>query len=590
VLAYEKVTLYGVPIVAARKVNYGLIDPVLSRELFLRHALVEGDWETRHAFFAENRALLDEVEDLEHRVRRRDILVDDEALYDFYDRRVPADVVSGRHFDAWWKRARHTDPDLLSFTKAMLVNEGRGAVDAADYPDAWPYGGAELPLSYQFEPGAAADGVTVTVPLAVLSGLAPEPFTWQVPGLRRDLVTALIRSLPKATRRNFVPAPDYAAAIVDQLPDARPPSPDDGPLLPALERELRRYTGVLVPRHEWDLSRVPDHLKVTFRVVDADGAALAEGKDLEALREQLRPKVREALAEPGDGLARTGMRGWELDALPRTVRRRRGGFEVVGYPALVDEGETVGVRMLETEPEQRLRMWQGTRRLLTLAVPPPLKMVQARLSNQDRLALSRNPHGGVPALLADCVTAALDALIGEHGGPAWDAAGFAALRDAVRADLPERLFAVLGDVRRVLAEAYTVDKRLSGTKNPLVLPALADVRAQLAGLVYPGFVATTGAGRLPDLVRYLRAVQTRLDKLPGNPHRDREQMAKVHEVQREYRDLFDRLRGGGPRTAELARIRWMIEELRISYFAQGQGTPYPVSEVRIYRAMDELES
>jgi len=195
----------------------------------------------------------------------------------------------------------------------------------------------------------------------------------------------------------------------------------------------------------------------------------------------------------------------------------------------------------------------------------------------------------VPALLADCVTATLDALIGEHGGPAWDAAGFAALRDAVRAGLPERLFAVLGDVRRVLAAAHAVDQRLSGTRNPLVVPALTDVRAQVAGLVYSGFVATTGAGRLPDLVRYLRAVETRLDKLPANPHRDRELMAKVHEVQREYRDLFDQLRGGGPRAAELARIRWMIEELRVSYFAQGHGTPYPVSDVRIYRAMDELE-
>jgi ATP-dependent helicase HrpA len=588
VLASEKVTLYGLPIVAARKVNYGRIDPELSRELFIRHALVEGDWVTQHGFFAENRALLDEVEELEHRVRRRDILVDDETLFEFYDRRIPADVVSGRHFDAWWKRARRAEPDLLSFSKAMLVNEGRGAVDAAGYPDAWPYAGAELPLSYQFEPGAAADGVTVTVPLGVLPQVVPAPFTWQVPGLRRDLVTALIKSLPKAIRRNFVPAPDYAAAIVAELSPGWPPDPDGGGLLPALEHGLRRYTGVQVPRHEWDPARVPEHLKMTFRVVDESGATVAEGKDLDGMKERLRPRVREALAEPGDGLQRTGMVTWDLGALPRTVQRRRGGFAVTGYPSLVDEGDTVAVRVLETEPEQRVRMWQGTRRLLALAVPPPLKMVQARLSYEERLALSRNPHGGVPALLADCVTATLDALIGEHGGPAWDAEGFAALRDAVRSGIAERLYAVVGDVRRVLAAAYAVEKRLSGTRNPLVLPALADVRAQLAGLLYPGFVATTGAARLPDLVRYLQAAQTRLDRLPANPHRDRELMATVHEVQREYRELFDRLRGGGPQAGELARVRWMIEELRISYFAQSQGTRYPVSDVRIYRAIDEL--
>jgi ATP-dependent helicase HrpA len=588
VLAYEKVTLYGLPIVTARKVNYGRIDPVLSRELFIRHALVEGDWVTSHAFFAENRALLHEVEELEHRARRRDILVDDEALVEFYDARIPADVVSGRHFDAWWKRVRRAEPDLLSFEKAMLINEGRGGVSPADYPDTWRYGdtGLTLPLSYQFEPGAAADGVTVGVPVALLPRIEPAPFTWQVPGLRRDLVTALIKSLPKATRRNFVPAPDYAAAIEAELTPQL--GPDGEPLLPALERELRRYTGVLVPRHEWDLTRVPDHLKMTFRVVDEDGATVAEGKDLAALKERLRPRVREALTGGDDDLQREGLRGWEIGALPRTVERRRGGFAVTGYPALVDEGDSVAVRVLETEQEQRVRMWQGTRRLLALTVPPPLKMIQARLPNEGRLALSRNPHGSVPALLEDCVKAALDALITDNGGPAWDAEGFARLRDAVRAELPERLFAVVGEVQRILGAAYAVQRRLSSTANPLVLPALADVRAQVAGLVYPGFVATTGAARLPDVVRYLKAIETRLDKLPGNPHRDRESMAKVHEVQREYKDLFDRLRGGGPHAGELARIRWMIEELRISYFAQGHGTPYPVSDVRIYRAIDDL--
>ncbi|HYN96106.1 MAG TPA: ATP-dependent RNA helicase HrpA, partial [Pilimelia sp.] len=584
VMAYEKVTLYGLPIVARRKVNYGRIDPELSRELFLRHALVEGDWQTPHAFFAENRALLAEVEELEHRARRRDIVVDDETLFAFYDERVPADVVSGRHFDSWWRKARRAEPDLLSYSTAMLVNAERAAISPADYPDTWRDGELELPLSYQFEPGTAADGVTVHVPVALLPRLDPAAFAWQVPGLRRDLVTALIKSLPKATRRAFVPAPDFAAAALAEI------GPDDGPLLPVLEDQLRRFTGVLVPRHEWDYARVPEHLKMTFRVEDSDGEPVAEGKDLAALIEKLRPAVREVLAAGDDGVERAGLRTWDLGELPRTVHRRRGGFAVTGYPALVDEGDTVAVRVLESAAQQQARMWQGTRKLLVLNVPPPLRMIQARLSNEAKLALSRNPHRGVPALLADCVDATLDALIAEHGGPAWDAAGFAALRDAVRAELPERLYAVVGDVRRVLAAAYAVEKRLAGTSNPLVLPALADVRAQLGGLLYPGFVATTGAARLPDLLRYLRAIELRLDKLPGNPHRDREAMRTVHEVQREYRELFDRLRGGGPHAAELTRIRWMIEELRIALFAQAQGTQYPISDVRLYRAMDDLSA
>ncbi|HWH01616.1 MAG TPA: ATP-dependent RNA helicase HrpA [Pilimelia sp.] len=583
VLATEKVTLYGLPVVAARRVNYGRIDPQLSRELFIRHALVEGDWDTRHEFFHANRALLDEVAELEHRARRRDILVDDETLFEFYAARIPADVVSGQHFDAWWKKERRSRPDLLSFTTEMLVNAGRGGVAEADYPEAWQQGDLTLPLSYQFEPGAATDGVTVHVPVAALPAVDPADFAWQVPGLRLELVTALLRTLPKATRRNFVPAPDYAAAALHAL------TPRKEPLLDGLERALRALTGVVVPRAEWGLDRVPDHLRVTFRVVDAEGGTLAEGKDLAALRERLAPKVRETLAEPADGLARSGLTGWDFDALPRTVRRRRGAIEVTGYPTLVDEGESVAIRVVETPHAQRVHLWQGVRRLLWLGVPPPLKSLQARLGNAERLALSRNPHGGVPALLADCVTATLDALIGEHGGPPWDAAGFAALRDAVRAALPGRLYQVVTEVQRILAAAHGVEQRLGGTRNPLLLPALTDIRAQLAGLVYPGFVATTGAARLPDLPRYLRAVEARLDRLPANPRRDGELMAAVHAVQREYRQLFDRLGGGGPRAGELARIRWMIEELRVSYFAQGQGTAYPVSDVRIYRAMDDLE-
>ncbi|GAA2527865.1 ATP-dependent RNA helicase HrpA [Pilimelia columellifera] len=579
-MAYEKVTLYGLPLVAKRQVNYGRIDPPTARELFLRHALVEGDWQTHHEFFARNQELREEVEELEHRARRRDILVDDDTLFAFYDERVPADVVSGRHFDTWWKKARRDTPELLTFTKEFLVNAGRGGVSELDFPPVWSVGGHELALSYQFEPGAAADGVTITVPVALLPQVEPAPFTWQVPGLRQDLITALIKSLPKAIRRHFVPVPDYAAAINAEL------TPGDGPLLPALETALRRFTGVAAPRHEWDLTKVADHLKITFRVVDGD-RTLAEGKDLDAIREQLRPAVRETFAG-ADELERTGAASWDFGELPRAVHRQRGGFAVTGYPALTDEGASVGVTITESPAQQQARMWAGTRRLLALTVPPPLKSIQGRLSNEERLALSRSPYPSVPALLADCVTAALDALLARHGGPVWDADAFAALRDRVRADLPDVLFGVVRDVRGVLTAAHAAQMRLGGTSNPLVVPALADVRAQLGGLLYPGFVAVTGASRLADLTRYLTAIGVRLDKLPGNPHRDRELTATVHEVQKEYRQLFDQLRGGGAHTAELTRVRWMIEELRVGLFAQNLGTPYPVSDVRIYRAMDEL--
>ncbi|HEY6739772.1 MAG TPA: ATP-dependent RNA helicase HrpA, partial [Actinopolymorphaceae bacterium] len=247
VAAQEKVTLYGVPIVPARRVDYGRIDPVLSRELFIRHALVEGDWETRHEFFAKNRKLLQEVEELEHRARRRDIVVDDQTLFDFYDRRVGAEVVSARHFDTWWKKVRREQPDLLDFEKSMLVNPEADEVSQRDYPDVWQTGDLRLRLTYQFEPGTEADGVTVHIPIAALNQVSGEEFEWQVPGLREDLLTELIRSLPKPLRRNFVPAPNFARALAEQI------SPSDGPLLDTLERTLRKMTGVEVPRDAWDM-------------------------------------------------------------------------------------------------------------------------------------------------------------------------------------------------------------------------------------------------------------------------------------------------------------------------------------------------
>jgi ATP-dependent helicase HrpA len=577
VLATEKVTLYGIPIVAARKVNYGRIDPELSRELFIRHALVEGDWDTRHRFFHDNRALLGEVEELENRARRRDILVDDETLFDFYDRRVPADVVSARHFDSWWKKARSRRPDLLTFDPAMLVNEAAGPINEADYPDFWRQDGLRLRLTYRFEPGGAepdgdADGVTVHIPLAVLNQVRPEGFDWQIAGLREELVTELIRSLPKAIRRSFVPAPNFAQAVLQRA------APRQGPLLDAVARELRAMGGPEIPRESWDLGRVPDHLKMTFRVVDGD-RTLAAGKDLAALKRRLRPAVRATLSGAATGLERQGLREWTIGTLPRTYEERG----VRAYPALVDEGDSVAVRMLDTEAGQRRAMWRGTRRLLLLNAPSPMKLIQRGLTNEAKLALSQGPHGSVAKLVDDCFACAADKLIAEAGGPAWDEAGFARLSDHVRSGLYETADTVVTHVVRILSAAHRVDLRLKSTTSPALLPALTDIRGQLSSLVYPGFVTATGADRLPHLVRYLHAIERRLDRLPDNPGRDRDLMLQVQALQADY----DRLRGrhGDESDPRWRQIRWMLEELRVSFFAQQLGTPYPVSEKRIRKAM-----
>jgi ATP-dependent helicase HrpA len=583
VMAYEKVTLYGLPIVPRRKVGYAKVDPVACRELFIRHALVEGDWETHHKFFAENAALLARIEEIENRARRRDILVDDETVYALYDARIPAEVVSARHFDSWWKKARHSDPDLLTFTRELLVNAGRDAVDPGAYPDAWLADGIRLPLTYQFEPGAAADGVTVHVPLTLLNKLDADDFGWSVPGLRREVVISLIRALPKALRTNFVPVPDWADAALSRAPARRGSLPD------AIGAELRKLTGAIVPRDAWRPDQVPEHLKMNFRVLSEEGAVLAQGRDLDVLRASLAPKVQATISAAAGNIERRGITTNDFGTLPRSVAQVRGGYEVTVYPALADEGDSVAVRVFETEAEQREAMRAGTRKLLMLTLPPAARFLQGRLDNRAKLELSRgNPYRSIAELLDDCAGAAVDKLVADAGGPAWSKEAFAKLRDEVRADLVDAVANVVTQVQAVLATAYDVDQRLSSVRDPSFVPALTDIRAQLKALVHPGFVTETGWRQLHHLPRYLRGIVHRLDRLGGTLPRDRQLMAQLHEIEREYKELRAELPAGGPADEGLREIRWMLEELRINFFAQALGTAYPVSDKRIYKAMDQL--
>jgi ATP-dependent helicase HrpA len=584
VMAYERVTLYGVPIVAQRKVNYGRIDPEVSRELFIRNALVEGDWRTHHQFFHDNRKLLDEVEELEHRARRRDILVDDEALFDFYDARLPEHVVSGAHFDSWWKHKRREQPELLNFEHSMLVNESAEAVTKADYPDSWRQGALKFRVTYQFEPGADADGVTVHIPLQVLNQVTPDGFEWQIPGLREGVVTELIRSLPKPIRRHYVPAPNFAKAFLDGV------VPVQEPLTVALARELHRMGGVAVTADDFDWAKVPDHLKMTFRVIDERKRKLAEDKDLEALGVRLKPKTREAISKAAGSIGieqRTGLTAWTIGTLPRTFETRRGGQPVKAYPALVDEGASVAVKLYDTEAEQTAAMWAGTRRLILLNLPSnPAKFAQGKLGNAEKLALSRSPHGSVQALFDDCVTAAADQLIAARGGPAWDEEGFRKLFDSVRADITDATVAAVSAVQQVLAAWQACERRLKATTSLVLVANLTDVKEQLAALVHPGFVTAAGVKRLPDLLRYLVAVDRRLQQMPTGAQRDHSRMEKVQEMRHEYEELLAALKPGRPVPAEVREIRWMIEELRVSYFAHALGTAYPVSDKRILKAID----
>lgn len=583
VIADEKVTLYGVPIVAARPVNYGSIDPTVSREIFIQSALVEGDWNTKHKFFKENQRLVREVEELEHKSRRRDILVDDRTLFEFYDQRIGTEVVSQKHFDTWWKKAQQKDPELLNFERSFLINDDAEQVSKLDFPNFWHQGNLKLKLTYQFEPGTDADGVTVHIPLPLLNQVEMTGFDWQIPGLREELVIALIKSLPKSYRRNFVPAPNYAQAFLSRA------VPLEKPLLDTLIYELRRMTGVTVEAEHWNWEQIPSHLKMTFRVVDENGKKIAESMNLDELKFNLKDRVQESIsAVADDGIEQSGLHIWSFAELPQCYEQKQRGFSVKAFPAIVDEKDAVGIKLFETEFEQAVAMQQGLRRLLLLNVPSPIKYLHEKLPNKAKLGLYFTPFGRVLDLIDDCIACAVDKLIADFGGFVWDEAGFEKLRDFVRENLNEVTVDIAQKVEQILSLNHALNQRLKGKMDFTMAFAFSDIKAQLSGLIYPGFVQKSGYDRLPDLQRYLQAVDKRIDKLSQDVNRDRAAMLRVEQVQQAYQQLLAKLPKSKPISDEVAEIRYMIEELRVSLFAQQLGTKYQVSDKRILGIIDKF--
>ncbi len=546
VVATERVTLYGLAIVEARTVQYGRIDPATARGLFIRRALVEGDWDQPHAFMRENERRVEEVEALEARARRRDLLASEEARADFFDAQIPQNVVSGRHFDRWWKGVRGTQPTLLDYPMDMLI-VGGAATNDRDRPARWKQGFLELALSYEFDPGSTADGVTVHVPLTKLGEVRDTNFEWLVPAFRRELFETLLRALPKALRRMLVPIPDTATALLAEV------KPRSGPLLEVLAEAIERLSGVRIGATDWSLDDLPAHLRMTFSVEDADGTVLASGQSLETLRDELRPRLMARFERATPTLAHHGMRGFDVATLPRTVDLP-GGLR--GFPALIDEGDAVGIRICETAGEQARTMARGTRRLLALTVPSPRHWVTGQLGPQLTLALTAAPHGSVAAVIEDATSAALDALTASGGGPAWDALAFAALREHVRGELRPTTLDALVAFGQILDAARAVRERLDALPaNAVFGPAREDVARQLGRLVYPGMLTAAGLGRLGDVERYLRAGAQRLDRLASHVVTDSERMTAIHQLEAE--------------AAGRSEVMWLIEELRVAQLAPG---------------------
>ncbi|PJJ72829.1 ATP-dependent helicase HrpA [Diaminobutyricimonas aerilata] len=594
-VAYERVTLYGVPIIARRRVQFARIDPVHARDLFIRHALVEGDWpreisrDRLYDFDRANRRVRAELEELEERTRRRDILVDDEAIVEFYDRRIPADVASVRGFESWWRQARKEQPDLLTMTERDLLGDDEPTIDEDAFPAEWHQGDQTLRLSYRFEPGAADDGVTVTVPLPLLARLSPAGFDWLVPGLREDLVVALIKSLPKAIRRNVVPAADWAKRLLDAVPaDA---DVTEQSITEFLAVQIQRMTHTPVAAEDFDLERLPPHLRMGFAVADQRGRVLARGTDLEALQHKLRTRVRDSVAavteRTPNAIERAGLTSWDLDALPRVLDTRTGGNVVRGYPALVDEGASVAIRVLPTPDEQARAHARGVRRLLALTIPSPLGYVREHLSQNEKLLLATSPYPSIQALFDDCLIACVDAGVRElhPDGLLWTREDFEAARHHISAGLVDALYGAVSTVTTILGAAREAEKALKQSTSMAVLPALTDAREQLAGLLFPGFVSATGLDRLRHLPRYLRGVAHRVQRLPTDVARDRVWMTEVQTATTRFRDAGGRIPPPPDAPERLVRARWLLEELRIGLFAQHLGTAEPASLQRIAKAL-----
>ena len=650
-VAYAKGTLFGLTIYADRPVQYARVDAAAAREIFIQSALVEGQWHTQHKFYLRNQRALAEVEELEARLRRRDLRVDDSVLFAFYDARIPAHVTDVRAFDKWWKQARLEDDNFLDFNPEKLINEEAADYDDSQFPRQWVQrtdsGELTLDLRYEYAPtagiggartdAAKRDGVAVQVPILFLNQLSPEPFRWQIPGLRHELVTALIKSLPKAIRRNFVPAPDVARAACAALEEDYSPATDE--LIPSLALVLRRLRGVVVEPEAFNWDAVPEHLKMGFQVRNARNKILGEGKDLRALQQQLHKEIRGALADSlgasddtmakmvalaqgGSGGSGTsaasakkgaknaqgsttaqaadahGSQVREISGLtefpadlfpngeiPRKVQRIIATQAVNGYPALVDEETSVGLRIFPTEAEQLHAQRRGIIRLLQLQVPSPVRYVSEHLSHKEKIVFTQNPHGSIDELIRDCTVAALDHLVPHT--PIFTHAEYSELYEHVRAELIETVFDVTKLVAEILSETTALKKAIKKATSLTTMHAVSDVKAQMENLVYPGFVARTGYDQLVHIPRYLKAAQVRLTKLGPNLHRDNQLMLTVQDLEDSYDNAVKSLPTGTIVPDALRRVNWMIEELRVSFFAQELGTAYTVSEKRIAKAQRE---
>ena len=579
-IAHQKSTLYGVPIVADRTVPYHRVDPSAARDMFIRNALIAGDWNTHHAFFKANAQALDDAAAYEEKARRRGLIVDEDTLFDFYDQRIPAKVTTGRHFDSWWKKERRRTPDLLDFDPAKLIDDSHEVTEES-FPDHWRKGSIDYELTYKFEPGDPLDGVTVMVPIPMLAGLDTEGFDWLVPGLRLELVTELIRSLPKALRRTVVPAPEFAERAIDRL------IPYEGTITQQLADVLRELGGQGINATDFQASKLPAHLRMNYGAIDKHGKIVDSDRDLAALVRRQSGHIKSSVSRVSRTSESTAVSEWTDDTLGTiddTVKTTVDGHEVTAYPALVATKDGVELKVHPTKAAADAAMVTTTLTLLMREISVNASQMVKGLPLQQRVAVDSYPHGGADGLVNDARVAAIRDLMMEAGGPVRTPAAFQKLKDTVKPQVPGRVRQAVVAIAPGLAEYSNLRAELAHWDGP----AIDDMRAQLDFLLPRNAITVQGMSHLRHLPRYIQAMRIRLEDMNLDPDRDADRQAEVDNAKAYLSNRLRNLPAGREKTREVKDVRWMIEELRVSLFAQRLGTAHAVSLRRIQKAVDKL--
>ncbi|MCC5857406.1 MAG: ATP-dependent RNA helicase HrpA [Ectothiorhodospiraceae bacterium] len=585
VRAYETVSLYGLVLAARRPVNYGPINPAESREIFLRQGLAEDRVRSRGRFLAHNRGLIASIQALEAKSRRRDVLVDVDLLYAFYAERVPEGVVDLKRFEDWRRQAEQEQLRLLYMRREYLMQHRADQVTVERFPDHFPVGELRLPLEYHFEPGHPSDGVTVRVPLAALNQLPPEPFEWLVPGLLEDKVVGLIRGLPKSLRKHFVPAPDFARAVLDKL------NPGEGSLLDGVRRELRRMTGVDVPPEQWDRIRLDPHFQMNFRILDAAGETLAVGRDLAALQAQLADRVDDSLSDlqgADPRFEQDGITRWDFGELPQALEHTQQGVIIRVYPALVDTGRDVALRLLDSPDSAERESRAGVRRLIMLSLRDQVRHLRQRLPELDRMALQYRPLGSSDQLVEDLLAATVEEVFLQDRPLPRNADAFRALVERGRAALVPGGERLADRMARVLERYHTLRQALKRPRGLEGMESFRDMAEHLDHLIFPGFMLALPSELMAHLPRYLEGLGYRLEKQASDPRRDAQRTRQIRPWWEQYLERAERHRRQGIRDPALQAFRLMLEEYRVSLFAQPLGTAVPVSEKRLRQAWAEV--